>query len=365
MFAMELPTGAIADVLGRRKAMMVSFGAYIAAFLVFATSASLPLLFVAMFLFAMGEAFRTGTHKAIIFDWLAQEGRTSEKTKIYGLTRSWSKLGSALSVVIAAGIVFFTENYSWVFLLCVVPYVINILNFLTYPKILDGPQRESTSISTMVHMLVAAFKSTMRSRKQRRLLVESVGYELPFKTSKDYLQAVIQSAALAIPVLIGLNDHQRVALMIGGVYFFLHLMSSFASRNAGALADRVGNDNRAAKVLWGLNSFVYMLLAVGIITGQLAITITAFVLLAGLQNLWRPIHVSRYSEDAPMDSMATMLSLESQTRSLFVAGAAPLLGWTVDLARSHDASLQFIPVAILGLIVSVVLFVTSREGKTQ
>ncbi|PCJ64676.1 MAG: MFS transporter, partial [Candidatus Hydrogenedentota bacterium] len=76
MFAMELPTGAIADVLGRRKAMMVSFGAYIAAFLVFATSASLPLLFVAMFLFAMGEAFRTGTHKAIIFDWLAQEGRT-------------------------------------------------------------------------------------------------------------------------------------------------------------------------------------------------------------------------------------------------------------------------------------------------
>ena len=361
VFAMELPTGAIADVLGRRKAMIVSFLGYIASFLVFAASASVPLLFAAMFLFALGDAFRTGTHKAIIFDWLAHEGRTDEKTKIYGLTRSWSKLGSAASVVIAAGIMFVTDNYAWVFYLCVVPYMLNIINFMFYPAALDGPRRENASLSIMVRTLTSALKTTIRSMRLRRLLAESVGYELPFKISKDYLQAVIQTAALAIPVLISLDDHQRVALMIGGVYFCLHLVSSFASRNAGRLSSRAGNDDRAATTLWLLNTATYGLLAAGIFTGWDAVTISAFVVLAGLQNLWRPIQVSRYSEDAPADSMATMLSVESETRSLFVAGVAPLLGWTVDVVRSQDASLQFMPVAILGLAVSLILLITNRR----
>jgi len=61
-------------------------------------------LFAAMFFFAIGEAFRTGTHKAMIFTWLRNRNRTDEKTEVYGYTRSWSKLGSAVSVVLSAGI---------------------------------------------------------------------------------------------------------------------------------------------------------------------------------------------------------------------------------------------------------------------
>ena len=67
---MEIPTGAIADVLGRRRAMIASFVAYIAAFAIFGLSERAWPLFPAMLAFAVGEAFRTGTHKAIIFDWL-------------------------------------------------------------------------------------------------------------------------------------------------------------------------------------------------------------------------------------------------------------------------------------------------------
>jgi hypothetical protein len=50
--------------------------------------------------FVIGEAFRTGTHKAMIFDWLESEGRTKELTKVYGFTRSWSQMGSAMSVIV-------------------------------------------------------------------------------------------------------------------------------------------------------------------------------------------------------------------------------------------------------------------------
>lgn len=53
-------------------------------------------------LLSIGEALRTGNHKAVIFQWLAHEDRLSEKTAVHGRTRSWSQLGSAASVVIDA-----------------------------------------------------------------------------------------------------------------------------------------------------------------------------------------------------------------------------------------------------------------------
>ncbi len=56
--------------------------------------------------------FATGTHKAIIFCWLQHEGRGDEKTATYGYTRSWSKIGSAVSVVVAAGIVMTDGRYA-------------------------------------------------------------------------------------------------------------------------------------------------------------------------------------------------------------------------------------------------------------
>ena len=99
---LEVPTGAVADVTGRRKAMIFSFISYIISFAVFFMARDIWYFFPAMFFFALGEAFRTGTHKAVIFDWLKHENRAGDKTEIYGYTRSWSKICSATSLPISA-----------------------------------------------------------------------------------------------------------------------------------------------------------------------------------------------------------------------------------------------------------------------
>ena len=70
----EIPSGAIADSWGRRNAMILAFVAYIASFLLFGMADQFPLIAAAMFLFGIGEAFRTGTHKAMIFAWLHLHG---------------------------------------------------------------------------------------------------------------------------------------------------------------------------------------------------------------------------------------------------------------------------------------------------
>jgi len=357
---LEVPTGAVADALGRRRAMIFSHLAYIGAFGVFGLFDALWLLLAAMFLFSIGEAFRTGTHKAIIFDWLGRQGRSDEKIKIYGFTRSWSQLGSALSVLIAAAMVFMTAGYSGIFLFTIIPYAVNIVNFLTYPKYLDGPPGQHKGAGEVVRTLVGALAASLKNRRLRRLFAESMSFEGLYAASKDYLQPLLKVAALSLPVLLYLTDCQRTALLIAPVYVVLYLLSSIASRHAEALARWAGSEARGARWLWVINLLVFAVLAVGILGRVPGIAVAAFVALAVAQNFWRPILISRVVHHADPSQMATVLSVESQAKSLFTAAAAPLLGLAVD---AMGGELKFLPIAALGLVVAGGMLATGKNRQ--
>ena len=135
---LEVPTGIIADALGRRRTMVQSFLAYIISFLIFYYASAYWLLMLGMTFFAFGEAFRGGTHKAMIFEYLRIKGWQDQKVDYYGHTRSWSQNGSAVSALIAAGIVFVSGRYDVVFLISALPYIVNLFLMLSYPQELDG-----------------------------------------------------------------------------------------------------------------------------------------------------------------------------------------------------------------------------------
>ncbi|MCK5557473.1 MAG: hypothetical protein KAJ01_03805, partial [Candidatus Hydrogenedentes bacterium] len=343
--------------------MIFSFLGYIGAFAVFATSQRLGLLFVAMFLFSVGEAFRTGTHKAMIFAWLAHHAREDEKIKVYGYTRSWSKIGSAVSVVAAAAMVFFLEQYRWVFLFSIAPYLLNIINFLGYPSYLDG-KRHRGGAMTILRTLGKSLRDCFRSCPLRRLLTESMGFEGVYKVSKDYLQPVIHTAVLSLPLLLSIDNRQRTGLMVGAVYFVLFALGSVASRHSHVLADRAGSDERGAHWIWVMNLVFFGVLAGALMGSFLMLAIVGFVVLSILQNFWRPLLIGRVADRTRMDRMATVLSVESQAKSLFAAVLAPLLGLAVDLIPVQTG-LRFLPVGVAGLGISAVMLATSRSGGRQ
>lgn len=351
---LEIPTGAIADVVGRRRSMILSFSAYIISFLIFSFSREIWLLYMAMFFFSIGEAFRTGTHKAIIFDWLTQHNRANEKTEVYGFTRSWSKIGSAASLPIAAAIVFFTGNYTNAFLFSTIPCMINIVNFCNYPTELDGPKATHLSGSALrkiLRTLFSSIKNAISNSKLRRLLLESMAYEGLFRATKDYLQPILQAFALSIVFIPSLEIDQRTAIIIGIVYVIMNLLSSYASRKTGKFAKSAGGEESAARKLWGINLLTFFLLGIAIIQHADIIIIVAFLIIAVLQNFWRPILISRCADLTEPSQTATILSIESQAKSLFTAIMAPIIGWSIDYVASIDNGLKFLPIAILGIIV--------------
>ncbi len=249
----EIPSGALADLYGRRRAMIFSFCAYIASFATFAVSKSLPMLFGAMFFFGLGDAFRTGTHKAMIFDWLRLQDRLDEKTKIYGFTRSWSQMGSAVSVLIAGVLVFYRGNFTDVFWFSIIPYLLNIINFLGYPAQLDGDRQSKFSLKAVARLLGKAFKNAAFFPPLRRLVFEGMGFEGMYKASKDYLQPILEKTAIALPILMTLDVSKRTAFLVTVIYFPLYFLSSFASRNSHKIADWKGGDEGGARFMWWVN----------------------------------------------------------------------------------------------------------------
>jgi MFS family permease len=363
---MEIPSGAIADVWGRRRSMILSFLSYITSFVIFGLAERVSLLFLAMFFFAVGEAFRTGTHKAMIFTWLRLQGRTDQRTLVYGYTRSWSKIGSAVSVLVAGAFVFWSESYTRVFFLCIAPYLFGIVNFLGYPAELDGARAGRLRLGGVVSHLRGAIAASFRQRDLRRLILESMGFEGVFKAAKDYLQPVLKAAAAALAARFvmteGLAGPQKAALLVGPVYFVLYVVSALASRHAHRFAGRCGDDERAARVIWGLDLLAFAAMLPAAYYGVHAGVIAGFVLLFLLQNFWRPVLVARVDCYSDETRGATVLSIESQAKTVSTMVVAPLLGLAVDSVRAYGPGGDFWPVAALGAAVALVFFVTGRRG---
>ena len=360
---MEIPSGVIADLFGRRRSMIFSFASYIVSFAIFGVSGDYWQFFIAMFFFAIGEAFRTGTHKAMIFTWLRIENRLDEKTKVYGYTRSWSKIGSAVSTVLAVALVLGTNNYSYVFLFAIIPYIGGLINFMYYPRELEGRPEAGAGIREVAVHLWECIRIAVVIRKLRRLIIESMSFEGVYKAVEDYLQPVVKNMALLIPLFIGLSDTRRSAIMIGIVYVVLYLVSAYASRTSHRLAQYAGGEEGGSRLLWKFVSIIYFALIPLLVFEYYYVAVIGFVALSVLQNFWRPILVSRFDAFASETQGATVLSIESQAKSVSTMIIAPILGVAVDFVRDQSLGGEFWPVAAIAAVIALLILCTPLKEK--
>jgi len=170
----------------------------------------------------------------------------------------------------------------------------------------------------------------LRHPRLLRGLASGAAFDAVFKSTKDYLQPIIQAQALALPVLLAFQDDQRTAAVVGVLYFVIYLGTSFASSRAGMLCQHV---HALATVVNGTYVAGGVLLAsAGIAAwcGIPGIAIAAFLGVYLIQNLRRPVIVGYVADLISHRSMATGLSLEVQFRTVLMAGFAPILGFLAD-----------------------------------
>ncbi len=360
---MEMPTGIIADAFGRRGSMILSFLSYIISFTIFFFLPSFAFYILAMICFGLGEAFRTGTHKAMILEYLRLSNMLDLKVDYYGHTRACSQRGSALSSLIAAGLVLYSGSYRIVFLASVIPYILALLLMISYPRSLDGTVRQENTGNPFKDAL-QQIKSTLKdfidifkNPRFLKILFNSSSFDSVFKTVKDYIQPILKNYALAFPILLYITSNRRVAILTGIIYFLLYFLTSLASSSAGRLLNRIHSLPKVINCTFLLGGIFIL------ITGSLQIlslplvSILFFILVYMLQNLRRPLTVGYLSEQISNRVMASGLSGESQVKTILVALLSPLMGFLADILGVGTA------LAIMGLL--LLSFLPALKIKQQ
>ena len=332
---LEIPTGIVADTFGRKSSMIFSFVSYIISFLIFFFFPNYFFYIIAMLFFASGEAFRTGTHKALILEYLKINKIEHMKVEYYGYTRSWSQIGSGLAALIAGAIVFFSGNYKYIFISSTIPYILALFLMMSYPDYLNGEIRKKEHPNlfkaaylnfreTLLHF-IEIFKNPVLLKS----LFNSSLFDGLFKAVKDYLQPILKGFALTLPIFLFLKD-KRDTIVIALVYFILYLLTSYASRNSGRFVKTCRSLASAINRTYISGMILIFLSGLFLILDFKVITIILFILLFILQNLRRPMNVGFVSEIIPSNVMASGLSAESQLKTFIIAVLSPIMGLLAD-----------------------------------
>ena len=328
---LEIPSGFMADIFGRKKAMLFSFSAYIISFLIFSLATGFGLFAVAMFWFACGEAFRSGTHKALILAHLRLNGRLAEKLNYYGHTRAASQAGSALNSLLAAALVFYTGNYRYIFLAAVVPYLLDLMNLANYPAELDEACQSKEKIKFFLKDYATSFLVIFKHSQNRQVFLNSSIFSGCFKASKDYLQPVLKAWALSLPVLMVYSTEQRSAVIIGIVYFCIYLLTVTASVRAEKFTSLFQSAKQAMNITFIIGAITLLMAGVMLQIELPIIAILALMILFMLQNFRRPVNVHLLSETIPANLMASGFSAETQLSTIVTAVFALILGYLADI----------------------------------
>ena len=331
----EIPSGVISDALGRRKTLIVSFAAYIFSFIVFYISGSYIIIIAAMAIFATADSFRTGIHKAMIFQYLKIKKWSDQKIDYYGHTRSWSQSGSAISALLAAVFVFYTESYRIIFLASIIPYLADMLLIYSYPSSLDGVIKEM-KIKNIKQKFSLVIKATIQSVSKIQFLKVLTNLSLYtgyFKSVKDYIQPVIKYFALSMPILAYYNNERKTAIIIGITYFLLYTATAIASKYSGKFTSMFIHPRKPMNYTLITGLIIGIITGLSFVVGVYIFPIIGFFIIMIIENLRKPIGIGLVANLSNDSSMATTLSITSQTKSFFAAILAPVIGFAADLTN--------------------------------
>jgi len=350
----EIPSGILADSWGRKTALIASFVFYIISFILFYFASVFWWFFWAFFLYGIADAFRSGTHKGMIMDYLELNAWSHQKIAYYGHTRAWSQKGSAISSLIAGFLVYQSGDYQNIFFYSIFPYVINLILVISYPKEINQALQKKHQIKTTSLSLW----SSMKDMQVIKLINTSALFSAYLKAVKDYIQPLMVNIALIIPLMIDTDAEKKNGLFVGLFYFILYLINSRASQLAPKLSQINWRDIPFTTLLIG---FVFgMGCGLFYIYNLWILAILFFMGIYVIENLRKPILTGYVSDQVPNEILTSVLSVQSLLKTAMTAIIALAFGIIADI---YGIGVAFIMVSSFLIAMSGIIHYSIARNK--
>lgn len=351
VYIFEIPSGIIADTYGKKKELMICFTFYMVSFVFYFIGGSFWVFSIAMVFFGLGEAFRSGTHKAMILSYLEQKDWFMHKGFVYGRTRSFSLIGSSLSAFISIIFVLSLPDLKWLFLLCIIPYMLDFALIASYPNSLDEQRETELTMKGFFSSGYAKLKSIFTNPSLEKVLLSSSLYDSIFKTIKDYIQPILVSLILTATALgfTHLSADDTVKVYLGIIYGIFYIFSSYASRNVYRL-NKLAPSYTLMSLFFDIMGVACLVLFLALKAKLTVAVIILFFVLYILKDARRPLFLDVCADHMNKDERATAMSVDSMLAALFMVVFGPLFGFIAD----HFS------IGILFLFIGILILISNR-----
>ncbi|MBB6459334.1 MFS transporter [Flammeovirga kamogawensis] len=325
-FFLEIPTGILADQMGRKQSLILGFMAYICSFLMMYFLPQFHFLIIAFCLYGLGETLRSGTHKAMIMSYLEIKGWLNYKTDYYGHTRGWSQRGSAVSALLAGAMVYFSGNIDNVFIFSTIPFIINTINLVTYPSELNKGKRKKKGGNSFIKDLW----SVLQTPHLIKIITNSSTHSSFLNAIKDFIQPIIGAFALTLPFLTKGTHEQKIGLTVGVTYTIIYIFTTIASVNSAKFGELFTSKDKPIIITLYLGLFCGLITGLFYIENYLLISIVFFTLIYIIENIRKPMLTGYISDDCPTSMLATILSVQSFVTTIVTATLSFVFGVLSD-----------------------------------
>jgi MFS family permease len=354
----EVPTGALADRIGRREAMMAGALAMVAACLVAYQAHDFATFALAEALAALSMSLCSGADSAYLFDLLHKNGRAHEYPAREGTSSAWHLAGHAMAFALggALGEIDLALPYLVTAGVSGAAFVVALFlredrqrtasAVVTEPPATPGrPGRPRRPARIELQKYMGVMGRALGDLRRNRRLLWIMGYSAVVFT---LLRVTI---VLYQPYL----DSRGFSLTARGLVFAgIHVLAALVATRAIHLRRRLGED----ALVWGvLGMLAVSFLLLYAVPGPWVLILLAVQAVAS--GLYSPLVKPMINREiADSGRRATVLSIESIMRRLAIGIFSPVAG------RFGAASAIYLCGAV-GLVGGLLLAVTARPSRSS
>lgn len=312
--AMEIPSGWMADVWGRKKTLILGSILGSAGFLIYSFSFGFWAFIIAEIVLGIGNSFTSGADSAMLYDSLKADNKTDKYTREEGRITSAGNFAEAIAGIVCVFLVAISIRTPFYFQFAVASIAIPASLTMIEPQI------HSTKHVHSIKKLVNNIRETFVSNQNLRISI--------------LLSAVTGTATLTFAWLvqpffkaIGLPD-EMFGLFWTALNLSVGISSVFAYKVEAFLGKR-----------WSILT-VILILSAGYFLAGISISYwgLAFLFLFYLaRGIATPIFKNYINEYTESEVRATMLSVRNFIIRITFAAIGPLLGWITDNVSLNKA----------------------------
>lgn len=340
IFVLEIPTGALADLLGKRNTLLLSRFMYIAEVFLIAFFNGFWIFLIAKIISGIGVSLSSGTSSAMLFDTLKKQKRDKDYKKISG------NMGVVTNISMA------------------VVFIIGAFLFSISPKL---PAIVSLPFIVLGFILTFFLEEPYETKKKLtfRSHWNHMGESLAFFRKSDVIKylaflSFFTSAAVSISLSMSSAYFQKIAIpvfLIGALAFFSSIATAFTSKKA----DKWESYLKEKKSIYGSQFFVLL----GLFLMSLAVPYFGylFYLIIPFTSGFEGVVTSNYAHQHISSShRATVLSVMNMFDNISIFLFFPLVG---SLAEKYSIGFSFRILGFITLLGFLLLYLYSKNKKIK